>query len=69
MHLAYIDDTSDKDCGLAMIGAILIEDKHFHKVEGLAGMVVEDLLPSEKLNQLRSSMPQNCMAGTRFRGN
>ncbi len=51
MHLAYIDDTSDKDCGLAMIGAILIEDKHFHKVEGLAGMVVEDLLPSEKLNQ------------------
>jgi Protein of unknown function (DUF3800) len=49
MYLAYSDETFDKDCGFAMVGAILIEDKLFAMIETMAGAVVERLIPLDKL--------------------
>jgi hypothetical protein len=48
VYLAYADDTSDKDCGLAMVGAIVIDDKQFENMEVVAGVTVESLIPAEK---------------------
>ena len=48
VYLAYADDTSDKDCSLAMVGAIVIHDEQFANIETVAGVVVEGLIPPDK---------------------
>ena len=48
MFLAYADDTSDLQCDLAMVGAVLIQHEHFPNVESVAGIVVEGLIPEAK---------------------
>jgi hypothetical protein len=53
MYLAYADDTSDKDCGLAMVGALLIQDEHFSNFELLTSTVVENLIPVNKLAEFK----------------
>lgn len=51
VYLAYADDSSDKDCGLVMVGAILIQDKNFAHIETVAGVVVESLIPIDRMAQ------------------
>ncbi len=49
VYLTYADDSSDHQAGTAMVGSVLIEDRVFTNVENVAGMVIEDLIPPEKL--------------------
>ena len=51
VYLAYLDDSTDKDCGLAMVGALLIQDQFFYCVEDVVGMVIESLIPINKLEK------------------
>ncbi len=48
MYLAYADDSSEKECGLAMVGAIVVPDDQFANIETVAGVVVEGLIPPER---------------------
>jgi hypothetical protein len=50
MYLAYLDDSRDENqSDLAMVGAILIPDTRFQLIEAHAGLVVEGLIPEDKL--------------------
>jgi hypothetical protein len=51
MYLAYLDESIDKECGLAMVGALLIQDDQFFVVEDYVGMVIENLVPINKLEK------------------
>lgn len=52
MHIAYLDDSRDeKGADLAVIGALLIPDSHFHVTEAFVGLAVEQLIPEDKLEK------------------
>jgi len=52
MHLAYFDDSgSDKKSAIALFGAVLIKDSWFREIETACGVVLENLIPPEKLDQ------------------
>ena len=49
MHLAYLDDSSsDKSSDIVMVGALLIPDDQFLKVDMVAGIAVEQLLRTDQ---------------------
>lgn len=50
MHLAYLDDSgSDKKSPIVLVGAIVIRDNWIREIEAVCGLVVEELIPREKM--------------------
>src|ERR1700722_16004035 len=54
VHLAYIDDSgSDNNNHIVVVGAVVIPDTLFVNVEAMAGMVVQELVPLDKLDEFK----------------
>ena len=54
VHLAYVDDTcSDKKSPIVVMGAVLIHDLFFSELEIRAGMIVEQLIPPDRLDDFK----------------
>src|SRR5689334_11545268 len=49
VHLAYLDDSgSDKPSPIVVVGAVVVEDSHFWKLDLDSAVLVEDIVSEEK---------------------
>jgi hypothetical protein len=52
MYLCYLDDSgSDKENNIAVVGAVLIPEVAFSRIEKLAGTLVELIIPKEQIDE------------------
>lgn len=52
VHLGYLDDSgSDDKSRFAIVSAVLVYHPLFYQIESVAGMVIGDLIPEDRMNE------------------
>ena len=53
MHLTYLNDSgSHKKSPILLVGGVVFKDTWIREIEAICGVVLEKLIPEQKVNQL-----------------